>query len=162
MKIGDRIKTSRKRKGMRQSDLADKAGVSRVTIGFYERNETVPSADIAGRIAAALGVDANYLLYGDISPFMPENTLNHPDTMSPEEIAASQARLDASIKNHIKLSEEREGFMAAYDVLNDRGLGKIHGYMYDLVEQPKYLKPGYKPLVRDEEDNNAEEESPER
>lgn len=66
MEIGDRIKEYRKNKQITQQELAQKAGVSRVTLGFYERNQNKPPADVLGRIAQALEVTTDELLHGRI------------------------------------------------------------------------------------------------
>ena len=62
MPIGDKIKKFRTSKGLKQSDLADLAGISRVTIGFYERGENQPTFDVAAKIAQALEIPINQLL----------------------------------------------------------------------------------------------------
>lgn len=64
LNIGARIKKLRTEKGLKQSDLAEKAKISRVAVGNYERNERQPTIDIASRIAAALGVSLDFLIYG--------------------------------------------------------------------------------------------------
>ncbi|MDD3921531.1 MAG: helix-turn-helix transcriptional regulator [Eubacteriales bacterium] len=65
MRIGDKIKAARKRERFTQEKLAGLAGISRVTLGFYERNENMPPADVLGRIAAALGVSLSELVSSD-------------------------------------------------------------------------------------------------
>ena len=64
MEIGDRIREARKVKKISQDDLAKMVGISRVTLGFYERNENMPPSDVSARIAETLGVSLNYLLTG--------------------------------------------------------------------------------------------------
>jgi transcriptional regulator with XRE-family HTH domain len=61
MNIGDKITTIRKAKKMSQAELAKEAGVSREIIGRYERNEALPSVDVAKKIANALEVSLDYL-----------------------------------------------------------------------------------------------------
>ena len=41
---------------MPQNELAEKAGVTRMTLNRYERSEFLPSVDIALRLARILGV----------------------------------------------------------------------------------------------------------
>lgn len=60
--IGENIRQIRIEKGLKQSDLAAKAGVSRVAIGNYERGDRQPPFDIAAKIAAALEVSVDALL----------------------------------------------------------------------------------------------------
>jgi len=63
--IGDRIRFVRKTKRMTQQELADKADISRVTLGFYERNTNIPPSDTLNSIARALDENAHYLLTGE-------------------------------------------------------------------------------------------------
>lgn len=64
MSIGNRIRESRKTKKMTQEALADATGLSQMSVRRYESDDRMPPADIAARIATALGVDVNYLLWG--------------------------------------------------------------------------------------------------
>lgn len=54
MSIGENIKTFRTAKGMTQEQLAEKAGISRVALGNYEREERTPNLDILEKLAVAL------------------------------------------------------------------------------------------------------------
>ncbi len=60
--FSERLKKSRKEKGMTQSELAAEVGVERSSIGKYETAAIFPSADVLCRIAEALGVTTDYLL----------------------------------------------------------------------------------------------------
>lgn len=62
MLLGDRIKQIRLSKHMKQSDLAEKANISRVAVGNYERGDREPTAKILQQIALALDVKPNDLL----------------------------------------------------------------------------------------------------
>lgn len=59
MLLGDKIKELRKLKSLTQEDLANKSGISRVSIGNYERNDRVPDATILIKIARGLKVQIN-------------------------------------------------------------------------------------------------------
>lgn len=61
MNIGDKITALRKAKDMSQTDLGKAVGVSREIIGRYERNEVLPSVEVAKKIADALEVSLDYL-----------------------------------------------------------------------------------------------------
>jgi len=61
-KIGDRISILRKQKNWSQGDLADKIKASREAIGKYERNEAVPSVEIAKKIADVFEVTIDSLV----------------------------------------------------------------------------------------------------
>jgi len=62
METGKIIASLRDKKGLSQTELADKSGVSRVMIGKYERGEAMPSIDAAKKIADALEVSLDYLV----------------------------------------------------------------------------------------------------
>ena len=62
MDIGTRIAELRKIKKWSQTDLAKKIEASREAIGKYERNEAIPSVDIAKKIADAFDVTLDYLV----------------------------------------------------------------------------------------------------
>lgn len=62
MNIGAKITTLRKDKNWSQTDLSKQVGVSREIIGRYERNEVVPSIEVAKKIADAFDVSLDYLV----------------------------------------------------------------------------------------------------
>lgn len=57
--LGQVIRAERKRKEMRQSELADRAGISQWSLSHYERDSSVPSFNVMCYIADALGIDLN-------------------------------------------------------------------------------------------------------
>lgn len=93
MDLGSIIKKLRKEKDMKQSELAEKAGISRVAIGNYERNVRIPNAEILLKIANALDVNVSVLLglSGNIQRYMnisdiSENELANKTNLSVDEI----------------------------------------------------------------------------
>ncbi len=74
METGKIIAALRDEKGLSQSDLADKSGVSRVMIGKYERGEAVPSIAKAKCIADTFEVSLDFLVgEGDYAKFDKKN-----------------------------------------------------------------------------------------
>jgi transcriptional regulator with XRE-family HTH domain len=61
MNIGNKIIELRKQKSLSQTDFAKVVGVSREMIGRYERDEVIPSIEVAAKIADALEVSLDYL-----------------------------------------------------------------------------------------------------
>jgi transcriptional regulator with XRE-family HTH domain len=61
MGFGSRIITVRKRDKLSQGELALKIGVHANVLGRYEREEGLPSIEVAAKIAQALGVSLDYL-----------------------------------------------------------------------------------------------------
>lgn len=62
MTIGERMKMARHMAGLSQRNLAEKVGVSAMTISNYERGENVPDSDMLIRLAKALGVKFEYFV----------------------------------------------------------------------------------------------------
>lgn len=70
--IGDRIKQLREAKKWTQDDLAEAAGIHRVTIAKYEAGKVEPKSTSLSRLAAALDVDAGFLL-GEVDEMTDED-----------------------------------------------------------------------------------------
>ena len=60
--IGENIQKLRKRKKMTQEELAEEIGVARQTVAKWEREESSPDLEAAGRLAAALDVTVDDLI----------------------------------------------------------------------------------------------------
>lgn len=58
--FGSRIKELRKDKGISQAELAEKAGVSRQAISFYEKEKRHPKIETWQKIACALNTNVSY------------------------------------------------------------------------------------------------------
>ena len=99
MNLGNKITELRKQKGWSQSELAKQIEVSREIVGRYERNDAIPSIDIAKRIANAFEVSLDYLV-GDAENKIDKATLNRiqqVDKMKPDDKKMIYAFLDAFI-----------------------------------------------------------------
>jgi len=62
--IGDYIREFRKEKGWTQGELAQRSGMSKISIGNYERGDRCPTLDILQKIADALEVPVNSFVDG--------------------------------------------------------------------------------------------------
>lgn len=62
MNIGERIIKLRKEKDWSQSELAKMVGTSGPIVGRYERDEMVPSVEVAKKLADAFGTTLDYLV----------------------------------------------------------------------------------------------------
>jgi transcriptional regulator with XRE-family HTH domain len=63
--IGTRIRAQRHERQLTQDELAQKVGVSRSAVAQWETGRTGQITGNLSRIAAALDVGVEYLLYGD-------------------------------------------------------------------------------------------------
>lgn len=59
--FGDRLRALKEAAGMNQTRLANRVGISRGSMSFYETGERMPTLDIACTIAAFFGVPITYL-----------------------------------------------------------------------------------------------------
>ncbi len=64
MSFGNRLTSIRKDRKVSQSELSVKAGVHANLIGRYEREEAVPSIEVAAKLAEALKISLDYLVLG--------------------------------------------------------------------------------------------------
>lgn len=60
--VGDRIRELREKLGLRQSDLAEKVGISGMAISTYESDKRMPSRITAEKLADVFQVSIDYLL----------------------------------------------------------------------------------------------------
>ena len=63
--MGDRLKHGRRRAKLRQADLARAAEVGIATIRRIEQGEVEPRLATARRLADALGIRVEWLVFGD-------------------------------------------------------------------------------------------------
>ena len=61
MDFGSVVVELRKEQGISQTDLASQLGIHKNVLGRYERNEVLPSIEIARKIADILDVSLDYL-----------------------------------------------------------------------------------------------------
>jgi transcriptional regulator with XRE-family HTH domain len=81
--IGERLKFLREEKGLRQSDLANKLGVSQQTISQYEKDVREPDSTMSKKIATFFGVSIDYL-YGNSSERSPADKIKSALSSDPE------------------------------------------------------------------------------
>jgi len=61
-----KLKKLRGEKGLSQQNLADLAGVNKMLISKYETERSTPSMDNLGKIAKALDVTVDYLVFDNV------------------------------------------------------------------------------------------------
>lgn len=64
VKLGRRIRSLRNERGIYQADLAEKAGISRITLSRIENGRMDPGFRIVAKLARALGVSLADLMEG--------------------------------------------------------------------------------------------------
>lgn len=127
MTIGGLIKTTRKRAGMTQKQLAERLGVSYVNISQLENDQRTPKCETVLSIAAALGVEWEELV---------------PVNMQGNMIAAhviEKAGLKLVSRKDKKVKQTptpRERINAALDQMTPEGQERVAGYAEDIL--PRY------------------------
>jgi transcriptional regulator with XRE-family HTH domain len=102
--IGQRLKSLRRERGLRQEDLAEIFGVRKMAISNYEKDKNDPSDNIKVAIAQYFNVSLDYLL-GIIDEPIP---IYHPDIFLwlPNEMDKSEMKL---LSEFINFVEHRRG-----------------------------------------------------
>ncbi|HHX3326443.1 TPA: helix-turn-helix domain-containing protein [Clostridioides difficile] len=105
MGIGENIKLFRLDRGMTQEQLAEKAGISRVALGNYERRERIPSLEILDKISAALDTSSKAIITYNLFDFCDiyDLKVNHRVTIS-----LSNEQINTIKKNINKYAETTE------------------------------------------------------
>lgn len=105
MSFGDNLKKIRADKDISQGDLAKMIDVHATHISIYERNLTSPTIDVAKKIADALEVSTDALIYGSDEQIV-NNKLNDEELLllfhkaqllSDEDISSVKAMLKAFV-----------------------------------------------------------------
>lgn len=110
--IGRYIREERKKKGLTQAVVAERAGIAVNSLRLYEAGKRFPNVEQLQRIANAIDVDVFSLMDFDTATQFLENRMN----------------------------SRAETLLAAFDQLNDEGQNKAVERVEELTEIPKYQK----------------------
>jgi transcriptional regulator with XRE-family HTH domain len=86
--LGTRISDLLKQNGLTQKELADKVGITYVSMSRYISGDRIPKGPVIARLATALHVDAGYLL-----------GISNEDTDSELEFYRTQRAIARNAKN---------------------------------------------------------------
>lgn len=109
MKIGKIIADLRKERGMSQTDLATKTGISQVMVGKYERGDASPSIEVAKKIADALEVSLDFLVGEGVNSKFDKSTLKRIEEIQQLEEDKKKTLFDV-IDTFIRESKGRKAF----------------------------------------------------
>lgn len=121
MNVGSKIKELRQNKGWTQEKLAIESGISRVSIGNYERGDRVPPTDVSIKIAKAFDVSLNEI-FG----------------WTNEEVLAREVKLLEQIQ--LNFGKDVPKLLENYLLLNEKGKKKALEYLIDLSDNDKYTR----------------------
>ncbi len=135
----NRVREERERRGFGQSELADRAGVTRQSLGAIEANRHSPSVDTAMRIAAALGASVETL-------FSPGRRNGHSPVGAPSPVGTpvvvgrvGDQRVHAPVRRLLN-SSESWAFVDGF--VNEDGVDLIAG-----TDESGFVVAGCDPLL---------------
>lgn len=111
MDIGSRIMMLRKDRKWSQSDLAKAVGVSREIISKYEKNDVVPSVEVAKKIANAFEVSLDYLVGEGMNSSFDKKTLQRIQDLELLEEEKKKTLFDL-IDTYIRDAKARKAYSA--------------------------------------------------
>ncbi|WP_270599253.1 helix-turn-helix domain-containing protein [Faecalicoccus pleomorphus] len=132
MKIEDKIRQARLRKGITQNQIAEKIGISQPTYAQWENGKRKPKLETLKKIADALEVPVS-ILYDDYEFVDPGEGLT-------EDQKAKQKAHDQEQLEVIKKFYSRDKLLHNFNAVNEEGQQKIVEYSNDIAENPKYKK----------------------
>ncbi len=100
--LGKRIRESRKKMGLTQDALSERAGITLYYLGELERGEKTPGLDVLISISNALNVSCDYLLLDSIdtsSVYVDSYVSKKLSGLTNKQKAAVEAIIDAYIKS---------------------------------------------------------------
>ena len=145
MTIGDNIRKARKSAGLTQNQLANKLGLSVMSIRRYEAGSRDLKTNALNRIAAALGVTLAELVHGVDGWYAPlyitegEEGISAPVTVR-EDKELQEKILEPHNKNFG--IGNREKLLEYFGKLNETGQAKAVERLAELSEVPRYCKEG--------------------
>lgn len=110
MAFSDKLKKARTERGISQEDLGKKAGVNPMLVSRYERGMGMPSAESLAKIARALDVATDYLVFDNV-PMEEPREVNDVELFERFALADSLDERDrATLKNTIDAMVARKEF----------------------------------------------------
>ncbi len=135
MRIEDKIRRARLRKGITQNKIAEKIGISQPTYAQWENGKRKPKLETLKKIADALEVPVS-TLYDDYEFVDPGEGLTE-DQIAKQK-AQDQEQLKAIKKSYGAKNEDK--LLHNFNAVNEEGQQKIVEYSNDIAENPKYKK----------------------
>lgn len=122
--LGRNIRLVRRDRGLTQGQLADKAHISRIALGTYERGERTPPVDICLQIANALNISMDDLTKKELEKECPERYIAtfRSRKLTPEEYADLVHNLSILVGSYVTLEEcgkQRKGRSGEENVETD-------------------------------------------
>lgn len=136
--LGMRMRTIRKKKGLTQKQLGELCGIDEANIRKYELGKQNPKYGTIFKIADALDVHYDFLIFGDNNPYR-EMDLNKVIGIIDDELLEKiNNTIDETYSKEIK--EELRDLLYGFLELNLDGRKKLFERIDELLEMPKYTE----------------------
>ena len=126
--IGARVRHHRKKNGLSQEELAERAETSRVYISNIERGEAAPSLEVLLSIANALSVSADDLLAGNLLSANMGNTEEEMDIL----FDCSQEESRILLESMKAIKQVLRGYNIGFPFLNRKSS------IYEVISLPSW------------------------
>lgn len=103
MSFGTRLATLRKQRGLTQPALAETIGIHVSQLRRYEAGTSQPTLDVLRRLALALTVSADVLIFDEPERTIPDNIAHQLDAigqLDPEEQASIRGLIEGALLRH--------------------------------------------------------------
>ena len=136
MVIGQKIRNIREAYGWKQEVLAEKSGLTRASIGNYERGDRIPPADAAKRIADALNTSIDRLVNNEFGDYLAELFKNS------YKVNAMDSETLSSFADLIGLADEFaiERYIDGEDLPSVEEIKELAGWLGDNIQEGAYIK----------------------
>ena len=136
MVIGQKIRNIREAYGWKQEVLAEKSGLTRASIGNYERGDRIPPADAAKRIADALNTSVDRLVNNEFGDYLAELFKNS------YKVNAMDSETLSSFADLIGLADEFaiERYIDGEDLPSVEEIKELAGWLGDNIQEGAYIK----------------------
>lgn len=133
--LGERIRTVRKNKGLSQKALGELCGIAEANIRKYELGKQNPKYGTIMKIADALEIHYEYLIFGDKNPYK---------EFALEDAVWTIKENWEEVVNESDYSKETQEtviqLLLKFSDLNQAGRAKVFERIDELLELPKYTK----------------------
>ena len=156
--IGNRLKNLRTSKGLTVSEMAKIIGVSRISVGNWERDDKHPRINHLKKYANYFNVSIDWVIYGDFTDYTRRLMIEAMDTETPDQYEKDFKRAVAVIKdmelmkdtpeNNLKIISNIANKININEIKSYTGYDKelILQYVTDLIQE--YCKDDYKDRIK--------------
>ncbi len=136
--IGNRIREIRKQRGLTQKALGELCGIAEPNIRKYELGKQNPKYGTLFKIADALKVPYDYLIFGEDNPYKEMDLEKMIWSIIDELQNRAESLIDHTYSEDI--TQTIKNLLYNFLQLNNAGREKIFERIEELLEMPKYTE----------------------